>query len=159
MSREGIMLREECPLRRATVRLGAALVIGAGLIGASAADGLSPGEWKITETIIMNGSKTPTQERTRCYTPEQAADLEKTFTPEYRTTNSACERAEFKSTSTALSWRMLCKGQLDMDVSGNFIFDNPKHYTATIISKGAMAGREFVNTSVAIEAELIGSCQ
>jgi hypothetical protein len=54
---------------------------------------------------------------------------------------------------------MKCTGQLDMDVSGDFSFDTPDHYTATIISKGAVGGREFVNTSVAIEAERIGDCR
>lgn len=147
------------PSRRAVRRAAIMVLLAVAMTGAAVADGLSPGEWKITETIVMNGSKTPTQERTRCYTPEQAADLEKTFTPEYRTTNSACERVEFNSTPTALRWRMMCKGQLEMDVSGNFVFDNPQHYTATITSKGAMAGREFVNSTVAIEGERIGACQ
>ena len=54
---------------------------------------------------------------------------------------------------------MRCTGQLDMDVSGDFIFHTPKHYTATIIAKGAMWGREFVNTSVSIEGEHIGECR
>ena len=54
---------------------------------------------------------------------------------------------------------MMCKGQIDMDVSGDFTFDTPKHYTATIRSKGSMAGREFVNTSVAIVGEHLGECQ
>ena len=107
----------------------------------------------------MNGNKTPPQMRTRCLSPEQAADTATTFSPEYRTVNSGCERVEFKSTATALRWRMKCTGQLDMDVSGDFSFDTPDHYTATIISKGAVGGREFVNTSVAIEAERIGDCR
>jgi hypothetical protein len=125
----------------------------------AAADGIAPGEWKLTETIVMNGSKTPTQTRTRCLSPEQASDTATTFSPEYRTVNSGCERVEFNSTATALRWRMRCTGQLDMDVAGDFIFDTPKHYSATIVSKGAMAGQEVVNTTVAIEGEHIGECR
>jgi Protein of unknown function (DUF3617) len=125
----------------------------------AAADGIAPGEWKLTETIVMNGSKTPTQTRTRCLSPEQASDTATTFSPEYRTVNSGCERVEFSSTTTALRWRMRCTGQLDMDVAGDFVFDTPKHYSATIVSKGAMAGREVVNTTVAIEGEHIGECR
>jgi hypothetical protein len=123
------------------------------------ADGIAPGEWKVTETIVMNGGKMPTQPRTRCLSPEQAGDTAKTFSPEYQTVNSGCERTEFSSSATALRWRMKCTGQMDMDVSGDFVFDSPKHYTATIVSKGAMAGREVVNTTVAIEAEHIGDCR
>jgi hypothetical protein len=125
----------------------------------AAADGIAPGEWKLTETIVMNGNKTPAQTRTRCLSPEQASDTAATFSPEYRTVNSGCERVEFNSSATALRWRMLCTGQLDMDVAGDFTFDTPKHYSATIVSKGAMAGREVVNTTVSIEAEHVGDCR
>ena len=158
------MSRDWHPLRRPTLRLGAALLVGAGLAGAGLTgaalpDGLSPGEWKLTETITMNGSKTPPQERTRCMTPAQVGDLEKTFSPEYRTVNSGCERTEFTLTPTALRWRMQCTGQMNMDVAGDFAFDNPEHYTATIRSKGEIGGRQVVETSVGIEAERTGDCR
>jgi len=138
-----------------------ALAFAALLFGgaASRADGMAAGEWKITESITMNGQKSPVSSRTRCMTPEQTSDLEKLFTPAYRTTNSDCERVEFQSTPTALRWRMKCTGQLDMDVAGDFSFDTPNHYTATITSKGSMAGRLTADTSVAIEGERIGECR
>jgi hypothetical protein len=125
----------------------------------AAADGIEPGLWQITETIVMNGNGTAPQVRTRCLSAEQAGDTAKTFSPEYRTVNSDCERAEFSSTTSKLRWRMLCKGQLDMDVSGDFTFDTPKHYTARIESKGSMAGRTMVETSVAIVGEHLGECK
>jgi hypothetical protein len=125
----------------------------------AAADGIAPGEWKLTETIVMNGNKSPSQTRTRCLSPEQAGDTAATFSPEYRTVNSGCERVEFNSSATALRWRMRCTGQLDMDVAGDFAFDTPKHYSATIVSKGSMAGREIVNTMVSIEGEHVGDCR
>jgi Protein of unknown function (DUF3617) len=147
-------------------RFDAAALMGAALLAAcclvahpAAADGIAPGEWKLTETIVMNGSKQPSQTRSRCLSAEQAGDTAATFSPEYRTVNSGCERVEFNSTATALRWRMKCTGQMDMDVAGDFTFDTPKHYTATIVSKGAMGGRELVNTSVAIEGEHVGECQ
>jgi hypothetical protein len=156
----------ECPRPRGAINphrlmpacLAVAALLGAGATGA-AADGIAPGEWKLTETVIMNGAKAPPNVRTRCLSPEQAGDTAATFSPEYRTVNSGCERAEFSSTATALRWRMLCTGQMDMDVAGDFNFDTPTHYTATIVSKGAIAGREFVNTSVSIEGEHIGDCR
>jgi hypothetical protein len=153
------MSREYRPRRRAAACLGAALFMVAGSTGAVFADGLSPGEWKLTESFVMNGNKTPPQARTRCMTPEQVGDLEKTFSPEYRTVNSGCERTEFNSTPTALHWRMQCTGQMNMDVAGSFSFDSPKHYTATITSKGEIAGRQVVDSSVAIEGELVGECR
>jgi hypothetical protein len=122
------------------------------------ADGISPGLWQLTETVIMNGTPATPQVRTRCLSAEQAGDTAATFTPEYRNASSNCDRSEFQSTASKLKWRMLCKG-MEMDVSGDFTFDTPKHYTATIQSKGSMAGREVVNTSVAIEGEHLGECQ
>jgi hypothetical protein len=152
------------PLRRGRTGpllvVGIALCLGGGLTAHRAvADGISPGEWQLTETVIMNGNKTPPQMRTRCLSAEQAADTATTFSPEYRTVNSGCERVEFKSSATALRWRMKCTGQMDMDVAGDFSFDTPDHYSATITSKGAVGGREFVNSSVSIEAERIGDCR
>ena len=123
------------------------------------ADGIEPGLWQITETVIMNGDRTPAQTKTRCLSSEQAGDTAATFSPEYRTVNSDCERAEFSSTASRLKWRMLCKGQLDMDVSGDFAFDTPKHYSAKIESKGSVSGRTMVETSVTIDAEHLGECK
>jgi hypothetical protein len=142
------------------VMVGIVLCGSASLLPVSAsADGIAPGEWKLTESVIMNGNKAPPNVRSRCLSPEQAADTAKTFSPEYRTVNSGCERTEFNSTATSLKWRMQCTGQLNMDVSGDFIFDTPQHYTATIMSKGSMAGRQVVDTSVSIEGELVGDCR
>jgi Protein of unknown function (DUF3617) len=123
------------------------------------ADGIEPGLWQITETVIMNGNRTPPQTKERCLSAEQARDTAKTFSPEYRTVNSDCERAEFSSTAERLKWRMLCKGQLEMDVSGDFTFDTTKHYSAKIASKGSMAGRTMVETSVDIVGEHLGECK
>ena len=134
----------------------AACCIGAVI---ASADGMAPGEWKLTETVTMNGQATPTQTRTRCLSAEQAGDTATTFTPDYGVAANNCKRVEFKSTATSLRWRMQCSGQMDMDVTGDFTFDTPHHYSAKIVSKGAMGGREFVNSTVAIEGERIGDCQ
>jgi hypothetical protein len=128
-------------------------------IGFAAAVGIAPGEWKLAETVITNGQRTPTPSRTRCLSSEQASDTAKTFSPEFATVNSGCRQVEFTATATLLRWHMQCTGQLDMDVSGEFNFHDPKHYSATIISKGAILGQTFVDTSVAIKGEHIGTCR
>ena len=67
------------PLRRAAVaHLAGAALLCAGATGVMA-DGIAPGEWQLTETIIMNGSKTPPQVRSRCLSVEQASDTAKTW--------------------------------------------------------------------------------
>ena len=58
-----------------------------------AADGLLAGEWHTVQTPEINGIIGPPQKGTRCLTPEAVADLDTTFSPVSRTTNSSCERA------------------------------------------------------------------
>ena len=73
--------------------------------------------------------------------------------------NSTCERTEYEATGRRLKWRMQCKGQLDMDISGDFNFDSPLHYTATIASKGWMAGSLMSDVKTELEGERVNECQ
>jgi hypothetical protein len=45
-----------------------------------------------------------------------------------------------------------------MEVSGDFVFETPKRYTATILTRGWMAGRQMMSSSAAIEGEHVGDC-
>jgi hypothetical protein len=74
------------------------------------------------------------------------------------TVNSTCERTEYDATGRILKWRLQCKGQLDMDVAGSFNFDSPVHYTATIVSKGRMAGALISDVKTELEGERVGEC-
>ena len=87
------------------------------------------------------------------------ADLDKTFSPVSRTTNSACEQVEHESTPQRLKWRLQCTGQLDMDVAGEFVFETPHRYTATLTTEASMAGKLMQKSRVTIEAQWIGECR
>ena len=69
---------------------------------------------------------------------EAVADLDKTFNPVSRTTNSSCERVEHELTPQRLKWRLQCSGQIDMDVQGEFTYDSPEHYVAIITARSFM---------------------
>jgi hypothetical protein len=127
-------------------------------VAAAAESSIEPGQWRITSNTRVNGATAPPQAKSRCLTPEQAGDVAKTFGPEAGTVNSTCERTEFESTGRSLKWRLQCKGQIDMDVSGNFNFDSPSHYTATIASKGWMAGALVSDVKTELEGEHVGEC-
>ena len=120
---------------------------------------IQPGQWKVTTNIVMNGATAPPQTKLRCLTPEQAGDVAKTFGPVSGTVNSTCEPAEPETTGTSLKWHLQCKGQLDLDVLGDFNFDSADHYTATVISKGVMAGKLISDVKTELEGERIGECQ
>src|SRR6266545_55394 len=80
-----------------------ALVLGA---AQTAADGLRAGQWRTVNSPEIDGVAGPVQQTTRCLTPEAVADLDKTFSPISRTTNSTCERVEHESTPQRLArWR------------------------------------------------------
>jgi hypothetical protein len=145
---------------RGVVRAGAlatALVLAA--TANAGADGLRAGQWQTVQTPEINGVVGPAQRGTRCLTPEAVADLDKTFSPVSRTTNSTCERVEHESTPQRLKWRLQCAGQIDMDVAGEFTFDSPEHYSATITARSFMQGRLMQSVRTSIEGERVGECQ
>ena len=99
------------------------------------------------------------RQKARCLTPEQVSDVAKTFGPVSGTVNSTCEQPKYEATERTLKWRLQCRGQLDVDVTGNFNFDTPLHYTATITSKGRMAGALISDVKTELRGERIGDCQ
>lgn len=125
---------------------------------ASSAQSLEPGRWRVLTTTV-SGPPTPPQVATRCLTPEDVADPGKTFGPQVSTENSKCERKEFKLDPSGLTWRLQCKGQIDMDVAGQFIFDSPTRYSALITTKATMAERIVQESMISISAERIGECR
>jgi len=139
-----------------------ACLLGAALWLASptdaGADGLRAGQWQTSQQAEINGVAGPVQQSTRCLTPEAVADLDKTFSPVSRTTNSTCERVEHELTPQRLKWRLQCSGQIDMDVAGEFTFDSPEHYAAVITARSFMLGRLMQNVRTSIEGQRVGEC-
>ena len=123
------------------------------------ADGLQPGLWKVINKPEINGAAAPEAQNMRCLTAEDVADLGRTFSPVSRTTNSTCEQVEHESTPQRLKWRLQCRGQLDMDVAGEFVFDRPEHYSATVVASSSMMGRVLQQVRTAIEGQWVGKCE
>jgi hypothetical protein len=125
---------------------------------AASAETLEAGRWRVATTTLSNPGSPP-EIAMRCLTPEDVADLGKTFAPQVKTVNSECERTEFRLEPGGLTWRLQCKGQLDMDVSGQFIFGSPTRYSALIVTKATMLERIVQQTMVSISAERVGACE
>jgi hypothetical protein len=141
--------------------LGASVIATALVLVAVAgvhADGLQAGQWKVVSKPENNGIAGPQMENMRCLTEDDVKDLDRTFSPVSRTTNSTCERTEHESTSQRLKWRLQCTGQLDMDVAGEFLFDSPQHYSATVTARSSMMGRMLNDVRTAIEGQRVGEC-
>src|SRR4051794_30013037 len=120
------------------------------------ADALQHGLWKVTTTPTINGAPSAPQVKMRCVTPEEAADVDKTFSPEVRSAN-ACERVEHEMSGTKLKWKLQCSGQPAMEVTGAFEFDTPQHYTALVTTNVAIGGQS-MSSRVTIEGERTGEC-
>jgi len=128
------------------------------LPGLAAADGLQAGQWQVTTLTSLDGAPPVPQRNQRCLTPEAVADLDKTFSPVANTVNSACERVEHEFSPARLKWRLQCRGQVDMDVAGEFVFETPERYTATVTTAMSMAGQLMQSSKAALVGLRIGEC-
>ncbi len=139
-------------------RAAAALVMA--LSAATAhADGIAPGLWKVTTRSGSGGVIGPPQESSKCLTTAQTSDLPATFSPvPQKTVNSDCAPIVRNFSGGKLTWRMVCKGQLDVELSGEFDFDNPHHYSGTIRTKAAMAGAALGDSENMIDAQWVSDC-
>lgn len=127
--------------------------------GAAQAQQLEAGQWRVMTTQLGEGPvAAPPQIRMRCLTPAEVADPAKTFSPEVSTVNAICERTEYSLDQNFLKWRLQCRGQIDMDVAGQFIFESPTRYTAMVATKATVMERIVQSTLSTIDGQRVGDC-
>jgi hypothetical protein len=135
-------------------------VIAAALASTPAlADVIDPGLWKIITRTATGGVIGPPHESSKCLTPEQTRDVTTTFSPVPETINSACAPIERHLDGQRLDWHLVCKGQLDMELTGEFNFDSPHHYTATVQTKAIMGGMPMVDSQNTLEGQWVSECK
>lgn len=135
------------------------LLVAQSLVAQSlAAQTLEAGRWRV-QTTTLSGPPAPPMIAVRCLTPQDVADPGKTFGPQAATENSVCERTQFRLEPAGLSWRLQCRGQVDMDLAAQFIFEGATRYSAMIVTKASMLDRIVQETMVSISAERIGECR
>jgi hypothetical protein len=122
------------------------------------ADGIDTGLWKITTVIETGGRAGPPRETSKCLTADQVADLSATFSPVANTINSTCEPMQRSFDGKKLSWHLVCKGQLDMELTGEFNFDGPHHYTGMVQSKASMGSQEMPGSKNTVEGTWVSAC-
>ncbi len=123
------------------------------------ADGIEAGLWKITTIVKTGGMTGPPHQSAKCLTADQVADLPATFSPIANTINSTCAPMQRSFDGKKLSWHLVCKGQLDMELTGQFNFDGPHHYTGSVESKASMAGQPMPDSKSTVEGEWVSACQ
>jgi Protein of unknown function (DUF3617) len=125
---------------------------------AAAAEGIEPGLWKVITRTETGGVIGPPHESSKCLSAEQTGDLGTTFTPVPATINSVCAPIEKNFAADKLSWHLTCKGQLDMELTGDFNFDSPHHYSGVVRTKATMAGMTMVDSQNTIEGQWVSAC-
>jgi Protein of unknown function (DUF3617) len=122
------------------------------------ADGIEAGLWKVTTTSVTGGAAGPPRQSSKCLTAEQVKDLPATFSPIASTINSTCEPVQRSFDGKKLTWHLVCKGQLDMELAGEFDFDSPHHYTGLVASTASMAGQPMPGSKNTVEGEWVSAC-
>ena len=135
------------------------LVVAATAAMTAMADGIDPGLWKVITRTETGGVIGPPHESSKCLTAQDTGDLSTTFSPVSRTENSVCAPIERSFTDGKLTWQLTCKGQLDMELTGDFTFDAPHHYSGTVRTKAQMGGVQMVDSQQTIEGQWVSECK
>jgi hypothetical protein len=122
------------------------------------ADGIEAGLWKITTTIESGGMVSPPRKSSKCLNADQVANLAVTFSPVATTINSECAPMERSFDGKELKWHLVCKGDLDMELTGDFVFDSPHHYSGSVQTKASMAGQPMPESKNTVDADWVSAC-
>ena len=122
------------------------------------ADGIEAGLWKITTIVDSGGMVSPPRQSAKCLTAEQVGNLPATFSPIANTINSTCAPMDRSFDGKKLNWHLVCKGQLDMELTGAFNFDSPHHYTGMVQSTASMGGQPMPQSKSTVEGVWVSAC-
>ena len=73
--------------------------------------------------------------------------------------NASCTPIERSVSGQKLTWRVTCRGQLDMEQAGEFTFDSPHHYTATTRTRATVSGKTMINSQDTLEGQWVSECR
>jgi len=147
-----------CLIHRLTLFAAAAAILAA-TRSLACAEGIEAGLWKITATMETGGMTGPPHDSFKCLTAEQVKDLPTTFLPQATTVNSICAPIERTFDGEKLHFHLICKGQLDMELTGAFDFASPHHYTGMVEAKAAMAGQTMPPSVQKLDARWVSECK
>jgi hypothetical protein len=136
----------------------ALVALVSGVAQAALADGIEPGLWKITVQTKSEGVVSPPHESAKCLTADETRDLATTFSPVPRMVNSECTPIERTLDGARLNWHLVCKGQLNVELTGAFNFDSARHYTATVRTQAAIGGQTIDSLDM-LEGRWVSACQ
>lgn len=135
-----------------------AFVILAFDVSVACADGIAPGLWQVITQNQAEGMVSAPHELTKCLTEDETKDLATTFSPVPRMVNAECAPIERKLEGGKLDWSLVCKGQINVELTGAFNFDSEHHYTATVRTHAEIGGQT-MDTLNMLEGRWVSACQ
>jgi len=145
-------------VKAAVVAVSSAFVALAFSAPAAQADGIAPGLWRVTTQSKAEGMVGAPHDSAKCLTEDETKDLATTFSPVPRMINSECAPIERKLEGGKLDWHLVCKGQLNVELTGAFNFDSEHHYTATVRTHAEIGGQT-MDTLDVLEGRWVSACQ
>jgi len=119
---------------------------------------LEPGEWQDTETGNENGQPAQPEVTTSCMTAEDAKDVVKALSQLQNTAGQQCKTMHVQDSGNTLSFDMECGDpkQILIAVTMKMTFLNSRHYTGTVKSNVAFAGKT-VTTDKQLDSKWIAA--
>jgi hypothetical protein len=145
-------------VKAAVVAVSGVFVVLGVSVSAARADGIAPGLWRVTTQSKAEGMVSAPHESAKCLTEDETKDLATTFSPVPRMVNSECTPIERKLEGGKLDWHLVCKGQLNVELTGAFNFDSEHHYTATVRTHAEIGGQT-MDTLDMLEGRWVSACQ
>jgi hypothetical protein len=120
---------------------------------------IAPGEWRTTETAVVNGKAGQPDVSTDCVSAEEPRDPMKALA-EMQQKDQQCSRADVKQNGNSVTFVMQCGDakQGTMDMAMTFTFDGPRHYTGVFKSAMSFGGQK-MTTDGTVDARWIGACK
>jgi Protein of unknown function (DUF3617) len=138
----------------------ACLLAAAGLAAPSLAGALElePGQWRTSETTIVNGKAEKPEVSTDCVTAEEARDPMKALGEMQKQGAGQCRKLDAKQSGNTVSFVMQCgdptQGAIDMAMT--FTFDEARHYTGSYKSEMSFGGQK-MSSQGTIDSRWIGA--
>lgn len=127
------------------------------ILPARAVEGPQPGLWKMIIKLSLPGAKPVTRTADTCITPEQAKKQRDGDGGPAASAQQNCKRLNFQRTASGMTMRYRCAGQVPMDMTMTYAYDNPQRYKVAMVSTGTRNGTAF-KSSTDIDARRLGEC-
>jgi Protein of unknown function (DUF3617) len=117
----------------------------------------TPGLWKITYRVRIDGKPDPAILKWRCVSEEEMEDPALVFARP-ALVQGTCTRTSYRQTATAINWKYHCvSGPANLNTEGAINFDTHLHYTGHLRINGVVMGYPVQNV-IAVEGEHRAAC-